>query len=187
MMIILGLGNPGPRYFYTRHNIGFIAVDSLAAHFKIPLYKVGYHSYYGKGQVDGREILLAKPMTFMNASGEAAVAFCHAFGVLPAQLLVILDDLDLPLGEIRLRPGGGSGGHKGLDSIIFQLETQDFPRMRVGIGRPEDGNVVEYVLQQFGDGETPLVDSTLRLAVEAATVFVREGISQAMNFYNRKK
>jgi len=186
MAIILGLGNPGPRYLLTRHNMGFRTIDSLSLLFRIPLYKAGYHSYYGRGQLDGSEVLLAKPMTYMNRSGLAALALCQAFGVPPSGLLVIYDDLDLPPGKIRLRPRGGSGGHKGVESVICHLQSEDFPRLRIGIGRPpESTEVADYVLIELSGQEAEQQREALKTAAEAAGVFIREGINTAMNFFNR--
>jgi len=186
MIIILGLGNPGPRYLPTRHNVGFQTVDRLSGRLKIPLYKVGCHAYYGRGSLSGQEVVLAKPLTFMNGSGLAATALCRAFGVPAARLLAVYDDMDLPVGTIRLRNGGGSGGHNGVKSIIYHLETDAFPRLRIGIGRPRDEDVVDYVLQEFSPQDKITLDSVLDTAVDAALVFMREGIVPAMNRYNKK-
>jgi PTH1 family peptidyl-tRNA hydrolase len=185
MVIILGLGNPGPRYLLTRHNIGFRVVDTLSEQFRIPLYKAGHHSYYGRGQVGGNDAVLAKPVTYMNRSGLAALALCRAFAVKPSGLLVVYDDLDLPPGKIRLRPRGGSGGHKGLESVIFHLQSEDFPRLRIGIGRPDTEEAADYVLAEFNRLEAGEQEQVLKTAARAAAVFVREGIDTAMNRYNR--
>ncbi|MBS4031877.1 MAG: aminoacyl-tRNA hydrolase [Clostridiales bacterium] len=186
MLIIIGLGNPGPRYLLTRHNVGFRVVDRLSEQCKIPLYKVGHHSYYGKGKLAGEEVILAKPMTYMNGSGLAAASLCRFFKIPPENLFVVYDDLDLPLGTLRLRPGGGSGGHNGMKSMIDQLCTEEFPRMRIGINRPHDGNVVDYVLQPFSVDEQPVLEELLPLAAEAAAEFIKHGILEAMNKYNKK-
>lgn len=187
MLIIIGLGNPGPRYLLTRHNVGFRVVDRLSEQSKIPLYKVGCHSYYGKGKFAGEEVILAKPMTYMNGSGLAAASVCRFFKVPPENILIVYDDLDLPLGTLRLRPGGGSGGHNGMKSIIDHLGTEDFPRMRIGIDRPVDGNVIDYVLKPFSADEEPHLEKLLPLATDAATEFIRHGILNAMNKYNKKE
>ncbi|MBT9172246.1 MAG: Peptidyl-tRNA hydrolase [Syntrophomonadaceae bacterium] len=186
-VIILGLGNPGPRYQLTRHNIGFRVVDKLSAVLNIPLYQARYHAYYGQGQVDGRQVVLAKPLTYMNGSGLAAAALCQAFGVSPDRLLTVFDDLDLPPGAIRLRPRGGSGGHNGLKSLIFHLATEEFPRLRLGIGRPDVPSLAAYVLEAFLPEEACQMEEVLELAAEAALMFVREGIEAAMNRFNMKK
>jgi PTH1 family peptidyl-tRNA hydrolase len=186
MLIIIGLGNPGPRYLLTRHNVGFRVVDRFSEQSKIPLYKVGCHSYYGKGKFAGEEVILAKPLTYMNGSGLAVASLCRVFKVLPENLLVVYDDLDLPLGTLRLRPGGGSGGHNGMKSIIDQMGTAEFSRLRIGIDRPHDGNVVDYVLQPFSVDEQPVLEELLPLAADAAAVFIQHGILEAMNKYNKK-
>lgn len=186
-IIILGLGNPGPRYLLTRHNIGFRVVDRLSAVQKIPLYQARFQAFYGQGRVDGHQVILAKPLTYMNGSGLAAAALCRAFGVAPARVLVVHDDLDLPPGTIRLRPRGSSGGHNGLKSLIFHLGTEEFPRLRLGIGRPEAGDSADYVLKEFLPAETGLLEEVLELAAEAALTFVRDGIDTAMNRFNAIK
>jgi PTH1 family peptidyl-tRNA hydrolase len=186
-VIILGLGNPGPRYQLTRHNIGFRVIDKLSAVLSIPLYQARHQAYYGQGQVNGRQVVLAKPLTYMNGSGLAAAALCRAFGVSPDRLLAVYDDLDLPPGAIRLRPRGGSGGHNGLKSLIFHLATEEFPRLRLGIGRPDAPNAADYVLEAFLPEEAGLVEEVLELAAEAALMFVRMGIGAAMNRFNTKK
>lgn len=186
-VIILGLGNPGPRHLLTRHNIGFRVVDKLSAGLRIPLYQARYQAFYGKGQVDGRQVVLAKPLTYMNGSGLAAIALCRAFGVAPDRLLAVYDDLDLPPGAIRLRPRGGSGGHNGLKSLIFHLGTEEFPRLRLGIGRPDTGEAADYVLEEFLPEQAGPLEEVLEQAAEAALLFVREGIETAMNRFNAKK
>ncbi|EEG76616.1 aminoacyl-tRNA hydrolase [Dethiobacter alkaliphilus] len=184
MKIILGLGNPGPKYLTTRHNAGFRTVDRISTAAKIPLYKMGQHAFWGKGSLGGQEVVLAKPMTYMNNSGLAAAALCKAFGASPQDLLVVYDDLDLPPGTLRLRPQGGTGGHNGLKSITYHLQTKDFPRMRIGIGRSEEIAVVDYVLQEFSPQEEAMLEDVLDMAIRAATLFVKEGINAAMNRCN---
>ncbi|MCR3921290.1 MAG: aminoacyl-tRNA hydrolase [Firmicutes bacterium] len=184
MFIILGLGNPGPQYVLTRHNVGFRVIDRLSVATKIPLYKVGYHSFWGKGTIANQEVVLAKPMTFMNNSGTAAAALCRQFGVSPTHLLTMYDDLDLPLGTIRLRSHGGSGGHNGIKSLIDHLQTDQFPRLRIGIDRPLEADVIEHVLAAFTAEEEVALAPVLESATKAATIFIREGIDVAMNRFN---
>ncbi|NLZ93133.1 MAG: aminoacyl-tRNA hydrolase [Firmicutes bacterium] len=187
MFILLGLGNPGPRYALSRHNVGFRVVDHISGAAKIPLYKVGCHAFWGKGIWAGQTVVLAKPMTYMNNSGKAAAALCRYFGVSAASLLVIYDDLDLPLGTLRLRQQGGSGGHNGINSLIYSLQTEQFPRLRIGIGRPADRNdVVEYVLSSFSVEEEDMLVSVLETAVQASKHFILEGIGAAMNRFNKR-
>ncbi len=186
MLIIIGLGNPGPRYSLTRHNVGFMLIDALSEHVKIPIQKTGCHSYYGKGRFAGEDVILAKPVTYMNKSGLAVSSLCGFYKVPSENLLVIYDDLDLPLGTVRLRSGGGSGGHNGVKSIISDVGTEAFSRMRIGIDRPRFNNVVDYVLQPFSEEEQPILENTLPLAVDAATEFIEQGIVAAMNKFNKK-
>lgn len=186
MWLIIGLGNPGPRYLLTRHNVGFRVVDALSARMKVPLYKVGYHAYYGQGKFTGQDVVLAKPMTFMNQSGLAAAALSRAFGVEPARLLVIHDDLDLPPATLRIRPGGGSGGHNGLKSIIFYLGTEAFPRLRIGIGKPEHQDPADYVLEPLAAAELSQLEAVVNEAVQAVFCLVEEGVNTAMNRFNKK-
>lgn len=151
---------------------------------KIPLYKMSHHSFWGRGQIAGREAILAKPMTFMNNSGQAAAGLCRAFGVLPANMLVAYDDMDLPAGTLRLRPQGGSGGHNGIRSIIDHLQTEAFPRMRIGIGRAAERDAADYVLERFTAPEEEILAEVLEQAVKATFLFAREGITAAMNRFN---
>ncbi|MDI9463015.1 MAG: aminoacyl-tRNA hydrolase [Bacillota bacterium] len=184
-LMILGLGNPGPRYLLTRHNVGFRAVDKLSTVYKIPLYKTGCHSFWGKGNIEGREVILAKPMTYMNKSGLAAVSLLDNFKLEPSSLLVIYDDIDLPFGTLRLRPGGGSGGHKGMESLLYYLQTDCFPRLRIGIGRPPE-DVVRHVLTEFLPAEEEILETVLADVVKAVSLFLQEGLNAAMNIFNRK-
>jgi len=184
MVVVLGLGNPGPKYSLARHNAGFRMVDCISIAAKIPLYKMSHQAYWGKGQFAGSDVVLAKPMTYMNNSGLAAAALCNNFGVSPERVLVVYDDMDLPLGTLRLRPQGGSGGHNGLKSIIYHLQTESFPRMRIGIGRSPSAEVADYVLESFSKAEEEVLAGMLDHAVRAAALFIEEGIMAAMNRFN---
>lgn len=184
MFLIVGLGNPGPKYLPTRHNAGFRAVDRISSAAKIPLYKTGFHSFYGKGVMAGEDVILAKPMTYMNNSGLAVLELSRFFRIAPTQILVIYDDLDLPFGTFRLRAGGGSGGHNGMKSVIFHLQTEDFPRMRIGVGRPAGEDAADYVLRPFSPSEEEVLDGLLAKIAEAAALIVENGILAAMNKFN---
>jgi PTH1 family peptidyl-tRNA hydrolase len=186
--IVLGLGNPGERYRSTRHNFGFLVVDALAE-------KVGAGFGEGPGpcrsgtaRIEGRRGILAKPTTWMNRSGLAARAVQDAWPDTPAErTLVVFDDLDLPLGRIRFRRGGGAGGHNGVRSLIEELGNGDFARLRLGIGRPEadeSGSVVDHVLDAFLEDEWKVVRDVTDRAIEGIHGFVAEGIEAAMNRYN---
>ena len=182
--MIVGLGNPGRKYEKNRHNVGFMAVDKLAALYDISLGKVQNKALTGNGRIADQPVILAKPQTYMNDSGSAVGPLANYYKVPPANVLVIYDELDLPLGTVRLREKGGAGGHNGMKSIINHLGN-DFPRLRLGIGRPP-GQMppAAYVLQDFGPSDLPLVAEILDEAAKAVQTFVREGIQMAMSRHN---
>ena len=182
--LIVGLGNPGRKYEKNRHNVGFMAVDQLAAQHGITLGKVQNKALTGNGRIANQSVILAKPQTFMNDSGSAVGPLAFYYKVPPANVLVIYDELDLPLGTLRLREKGGAGGHNGMKSIINHLGN-DFPRMRLGIGRPP-GQMppAAYVLQDFSQSDWPLVTEILAEAVDAVHTFLSEGIQLAMSRHN---
>lgn len=175
--MILGLGNPGPRYELTRHNIGFLAVDALAEEHGIKLGQHKYFSLYGQGEINGIPVVVAKPMTYMNESGRAVQAMLQALHFSPDRILVVHDDIDLPLGKIKRKQKGGDAGQRGLASIIGTLATDQFARLRIGIGRPETKDqIVDYVLSPFLDEEIPEVNETLKQAVRGI-----EGLLEELN------
>ncbi|GIV15944.1 MAG: peptidyl-tRNA hydrolase [Armatimonadota bacterium] len=182
--IVLGLGNPGAEYAHTRHNIGFDVVDILASRHRIRLSIHRNHAHYGMGTIADIPVLLAKPMTYMNRSGEAARALLQRYPLDSERLLVIVDDVALPTGRIRIRPSGSDGGHNGLASIIQCLGTQAFPRVRVGIGSPPPGQMVEYVLSRFAPQEQPIIEEALQRAADAAEAVITQGVQAAMNRFN---
>lgn len=184
MKLIVGLGNPGEAYQNTRHNVGFMTVDRLARRLGISIKKRECFSLTGDIHLDGEKLILAKPQTYMNLSGRAVLALTEYYKVPPEELLVVCDDLDLPFGRLRLRLRGGSGGHRGLSSIIGLLGTDCFPRLRIGIGRGEE--VVSYVLGRFGSEEESLLNEVLDSAVESILTARKEGYNRAMNRYNRE-
>jgi PTH1 family peptidyl-tRNA hydrolase len=193
MKLIVGLGNPGFLYARNRHNVGFMSVRYLARTHKIRFDRKQGHARTGIGNIAGKRVLLARPQTYMNASGESVSALSRKLNVLPADLIVIHDDLDLPTGKIRLRRGGGSGGHKGIDSIIARLGTRDFYRVRIGIGRPDltEGSeaekeeaVIAYVLSDFPRDEKRLIDKTMPDIDRAIACLLTEGLAAAMNKFN---
>jgi len=184
-VMIVGLGNPGPSYRHTRHNFGFLAVDELAEELNIQVKRLKFKAMIGEGRFNGNKVVLVKPMTFMNESGRAVAPLLRYFKLPLSNLLVIHDDLDLPLGTLRLRPSGGTSGQRGMASIITHLGTQEFPRMRLGIGRPPGQmDPVDYVLKNFLPSENELLAIVLRTAVEASQNFINEGLTQTMNKYN---
>jgi len=192
MKLIVGLGNPGRDYVNNRHNAGFKCVDLFAREHGISLTQRGARSKLGTGEVAGTKIVLSKPQTFMNLSGEAVSALVRRYKLSPEDILVIHDDLDLPLGKIRIRERGSSGGHNGLKSIIARLGTQDFPRIRVGISLAEgsDGaaapevDAVEHVLSDFNAGEKAVLSEVYPRVAAAIHCILEEGIAAAMNKYN---
>ena len=185
--LVAGLGNPGPEYAATRHNIGFMVVDQLAAQFG---------STWEKSVPQAREdvlsakcgaVLLVKPLGFMNRSGYPLFAVAQFYKIEPQEILIVLDDFALPLGRLRLRAGGGSGGHNGLESIILQFGTEDIPRLRIGIGAAPLEGSVDYVLSRFFDEEKPIVRSTIDRAVEALKCAIDKGLVSAMNTFNKSE
>ncbi len=193
MKLIVGLGNPGQVYAHNRHNIGFICLKHLARTQGIKLDKKQGKARIGRGEVAGTEAVLARSQTYMNLSGESVVLLVRKFDIKLDDLLVIHDDLDLPLGKIRISRGSGSGGHRGVSSIIYSLGSQDFSRLRVGIGRPVpvgghsqigEDDIVRYVLNDFTGEEKRVITPVIPMVSEAALCFLSEGISRAMNRYN---
>jgi len=184
-VMIVGLGNPGPAYRHTRHNFGFLAIDELSDALNIQVRRLKFKAMLGEGRFGDSKVVLVKPMTFMNESGRAVAPLIHFYKLPLSNLLVIHDDLDLPLGTLRLRPSGGTSGQRGMASIITQLGTQEFPRMRLGIGRPPGQmDPVDYVLKDFLPSEQDLLKIVLQTAVEACQTFITEGLTKTMNKYN---
>ncbi len=185
LKLIVGLGNPGVAYAANRHNIGFQSVDRLAEAHGLRFDKLQHKARVAIGTLVDHHTVLAKPLTYMNLSGQAVVPLLRFYKVSLPDLLVLYDDLDLPLGTIRLRPSGGSGGHKGMQSIIEQLGSEDFPRLRIGIGRPPSGwDPADYVLSNFTPAEQSLLPGLYERIVAAAETWLREGITVAMNRFN---
>ena len=183
--LLVGLGNPGREYRETRHNVGFMVIDQVCKASGIKLSRVQTKAIIGVGPFSGRRLVLAKPQTFMNLSGQAVAALVRFYKIPFEQILIAHDDLDLPLGTLRLRPSGGSAGQKGIASTIQQLGSQEFGRMRIGIGRPPGQmDPAAYVLQTFSKGEQALVDQMLERAVSAVECFLQNGLEAAMNQYN---
>jgi len=183
--LIVGLGNPGLAYRHNRHNVGFMVADALAEKLEIPLKRVKFKAQIGNGKLEGIPIIIAKPLTFMNNSGEAVAPLVRYIKVPLERLLVIHDDMDLPLGTLRMRPSGGSAGHNGMLSIFDKLGTNAIPRLRVGIGRPPGRmDPADYVLQDFPKSDEELLKMVIARACEAALAFITNGLEKAMNTYN---
>ena len=185
--LIVGLGNTGRKYAGNRHNIGFMAVDRLAAKHGLLLNRVQNKALVANGRLANHPVILAKPQTMMNGSGDAVDPLAKFYKVPPANVLVIYDEIDIEFGMVRIREKGSSGGHNGMRSVIQHL-GQEFPRIRLGVGRPNGKMPVHaYVLQDFAKDELPLVDEVLETAVSAVETFLSEGINMAMNKYNTKR
>jgi len=185
--LIIGLGNPGKRYESTRHNIGFMALDRLAAQFEIALKQKSFNALWGKGTIAGSNVLLAQPQTFMNLSGTAVRQLQSFFKMDISNLIVIHDDLDLPFGAVKLKAGGGTAGHKGLASIESNLGTSEFIRVRLGIGKPVDKSRIEgYVLEPFRKGEQVVLPEVLQWAADAGAEIVLNGLQKAISKYQTK-
>jgi PTH1 family peptidyl-tRNA hydrolase len=185
--LVAGLGNPGPEYAATRHNIGFMVVDQLAAQFGSTWERSVPRAREDALSAKCGPVLLVKPLSFMNRSGYPLLAVAQFYKVEPQQILVVLDDFTLPLGRVRLRASGGSGGHNGLDSVIAQFGTEEIPRLRIGIGAAPCEGSVDHVLSRFFDEEKPLVRATIDRAVEALKCAIDKGLVSAMNTFNKSE
>lgn len=186
MKLIAGLGNPGTKYAGTRHNVGFHVIDILADRWNVDMGREKFHAWFGEGFVGGEKIVLLKPTTFMNRSGQAIAAAGRFYQISLPDLLVIVDDLALPLGRIRLRPGGSPGGHNGLADIVQKAGTNEFPRLRVGIGQPL-GNQVSFVLSRFHPDEEPVVNQMVEESAAAVECWIKNGSDVTMARYNAGK
>ncbi len=185
MKLIVGLGNPGDKYADTRHNIGFRAVELLAARSGIPLKKSGYQGTYGVGRLAGEEVMFLLPQTFMNLSGASVGSACKSLGIDPGDLIVIHDDIDLDYGVLKIKAGGGHGGHNGIRHIREVLGTGDFVRVKAGVGRgSEKGDVSGHVLSRFNAAERKSLESFLAGICEAVEKIVDSSVHEAMNAYN---
>lgn len=192
MKLVVGLGNPGKAYARNRHNVGFHCLNYFAKLHSIRFDRRQCQARIGTGELGGEKLLLAKPRTFVNLSGKAVGCLVSKHNVPLGDLLVIHDDLDLPLGKIRLRPGGGSGGHKGMESIISVLKSEEFPRLRVGIGHPQveglsntdEDVIVSYVLSDFTPQEEELIKPVIASVAEAIDCFLNQGMEVAMSRFN---
>lgn len=186
MKLIVGLGNPGPEYEKTRHNVGWQVVDAFAKKFRIDLTKHEKNALTGTGRVAGGSVMVAKPLTYMNLSGDAVRLLLNAYIDATTDMIVVYDDIDLPLGKLRIRPNGSAGTHNGMRSIIGTIGSENFPRLRIGIGQGE-GKLRDYVLDEFSAEEQPVVDKAIERAVDALLLFVRGDLKRAMNAFNRNE
>lgn len=185
MYIIAGLGNPGKEYEKTRHNVGFMALDILADNLNIKLNKVKFKGLIGEGKFNNEKLLLLKPYTYMNLSGESVADAVNFYKIPLNNLIIIYDDMDLPVGKLRIKPEGSSGGHKGMDSIIYNLSSDKFNRIRIGIGKPEgETDVVGHVLGKFYGPEIEKIKKVTQAAADAALKIISDGTYEAMNQFN---
>lgn len=189
MKLIVGLGNPGPKYQYNRHNVGFMVVDRFADRYRIDLSIKKKKAVFGRGKLDGEDVVLLKPQTFMNLSGEAVLYLASFLKVKTTDIVVVADDMELPFGKIRIRRHGGSGGHNGIKSLIYSLKSENFPRIRFGIGRPDVYSVKElcdYVLEDFSPEEMKAFEMESEKVVEALYVMMTDSIEEAMNKFSNR-
>lgn len=186
MYIIVGLGNPGKKYENTRHNMGFLTVDLLAENHDIKINKIKFKALVGEGKIAGQKVVLVKPQTYMNLSGESVRQVVDFYKIDSQNLIVIYDDIDIPTGSVRVRRKGSSGTHNGMRNILYQIQTEDFPRIRVGIGSGKKENLINYVTGGFTKEEKTLLEDAVTSAAAAAACIVEKGIEKAMNEYNIK-
>lgn len=182
--LIVGLGNPGEEYCRSRHNVGFMVVERLAGRWRLPWQVPRNRSRLATGEVAGAQVALLEPLTYMNLTGHSVARVLRELGLSPEQAMVVHDDVDLPLGRLRLRRAGSAGGHRGVQSTIDLLGTAEFARLRVGVGRPLDGDVRQYVLAPFAPEEREELDQVLERAASALECWLAEGMEAAMNRYN---
>ena len=187
MYVIAGLGNPGKKYENTRHNMGFITVDQLAIKHDIKVDKLKFKALVGEGRIAGQKVLLVKPQTYMNLIGESILQIMHFYKLDPEKLIVIYDDIDIELGALRIRKFGSAGTHNGMKSVVYQLQSDRFPRIRIGIGSQKKGDLVDFVIGGFSKEEVPVLEETVTKAVSAIECILAEDVDIAMNRYNTKK
>ena len=188
MYYIVGLGNPGLQYENTRHNAGFISIDYLARKYSIDVRKIKFKSLIGQGVISGHKVMLVKPQTYMNNSGEAVREIYKYFDFEHDKLIVIYDDIDIDFGSIRIRKKGSAGTHNGMKSIIYNLEFDDFPRIKVSVGKkPSYMDLANFVLSGFSKDEAKIIEQEVELAGDAIEMILEEGIDKAMSMYNSKR
>ena len=185
MYIVVGLGNPENEYSNTRHNMGFDTINKLAKQYNIEISKTNFKGQYGTGIIENEKVILLKPQTYMNLSGESVKEIINFYKINTDQLIIIYDDIDIEAGTIKLRKTGGHGNHNGMKSVINEIETQKFPRIRVGIGRPEHkGDLINYVIGKIPEHEKEILDKGTTLAKDAIVEIIKNGIDIAMNKFN---
>jgi len=188
LFAVVGLGNPGKDYSYTRHNVGFDTVDILASRNNIKINKIKFKSVYGEGIIGGKKTLLVKPQTYMNNSGMAVLDLYKFYKIPLENIIVIVDDVDIEFGTIRIRKKGSSGSHNGLKSIIYHLESEEFPRIKIGIGNKKEGqDLADFVLSRFSKDERIYIDAAIEKAAQAVETIIKYDIDKAMNEFNSRK
>jgi PTH1 family peptidyl-tRNA hydrolase len=188
MYIIIGLGNPTDKYQATRHNVGWDAITRISDDYRIPLDFKRHKAICGKGYIEGEKVVLAQPVTYMNLSGESVRELVDFYKVTPEEVIVIYDDISLDVGQLRIRKKGSAGGHNGIKSIIHHLGTDEFPRIKIGVGdKPKDWDLADYVLSRFQGEEQVTIREALKDSSDACRTIITSGIEAAMNFYNKKK
>lgn len=188
MKLIVGLGNPGRDYAGTRHNIGFGGISRLSDEYSIALNIKEHKAVCGKGIIGGEKVILAQPQTYMNNSGESVRSFVDYYKIDPEDVIIVYDDIDLPVGQLRIRKKGSAGGHNGIKSIISHLGTNEFPRVKIGVGgKPEGGDLVRHVLGRFAKEDEKEMSEVLDVVVKAVTAIVNEDVESAMNQFNAKR
>ena len=186
--LIVGLGNPGKEYERTRHNCGFRVIDILAEKLGCKIDKAKFQGLYGQAVIDGKKVYLLKPLTYMNLSGRSVLQLSAYFNIPPQRIIVIFDDISLSVGGLRVRSNGSAGGHNGLKSIIYQLNSDEFPRVRMGVGAPEhkDYDLADFVLGRFTKDEIPVMEDAIIKASKAVNEIIKNGPQSAMNKYNSR-
>lgn len=188
LYVIVGLGNPGNKYENTRHNVGFRAIDAISKKYGIKVDRVKYKAIVGEGEIGGEKVLLVKPQTFMNLSGESVREIVQWYKLPVENIIVIYDDVDIAVGTVRIRPSGSSGTHNGMKSVIYQLQADRFPRIRIGIGKAPDGwDLADYVLGNFTNEEAADIDEAVTRAANAVETLISAGVEAAMNLYNGER
>lgn len=186
MYIIAGLGNPGSKYENTRHNMGFKAIDAMASEFGIDVNRAKFKGLIGEGRIGSEKVILLKPQTYMNLSGQSVREIMNFYKIPEENLIVVYDDFDLPIGSIRVRKSGGPGTHNGMKSVVQELGSRKFPRVRVGIGS-SDGSTIQFVIGKVGKDEQQILNEAAEAAASAAADIIRIGIENAMNIHNTRK
>lgn len=185
LYIVVGLGNPGKKYDGTRHNVGFDVIDILANRYNVNVNKIKFKSVYGETNIGNKKVLLVKPQTFMNNSGEAVLEISKFFKVPIENILVVVDDIDIGFGSLRIRAKGSAGSHNGMKSIVYLLQSDKFPRVKMGIGRQEEGrDLANFVLGRFSKEEQITINELLEKAADSVESIIKEGVSSSMNKYN---